>query len=305
MQPDPDPVWILFRRRTFSRLAYWCLVLGFDARDRSLSNRFYFVYFVLFWLAWLVAVFALLGYNLAGFFVTLGVASPPGLVILLGAWAFAAWGLIQFNQASIRSPFVFSEPDAALVCQAPVSRRTVGIAWFLMDWFGTILPFAAAAVMLSFALTEIALPHATGLPDLLAYFAAALRALSVVLPLQVGMQAALWGLGAWRLRRDRAPGRSRWIRLVVLTVALVFLAAIFLPGLRDVVLAPLTFPLAGCLWRSALPLSLDRPIGSGASGAGSGAGMFVDLGGQDAPGPRRPGDPPAVADPPVTQFLEL
>jgi hypothetical protein len=243
MQPDPDPVWILFRRRTFSRLAYWCLVLGYDFRDRSLTNRFYFVYFILFWLAWVNAVFALLGYTLAGFFGTLALASPTGLVILLGAWALALWGLVQLWQITGHSPFVFSEADAFLLCQAPVRRRCVGAAWFLMDWFGTVLPFAAGAVTLSFALTEASLPPMVTILDLLVYFTASLRALAVVLPLQMGLQAGLWGLGAWRLRRDRTPNWLIWLRLAVLVPGLGLLAALFFPAWRAVVLSPLTVPL--------------------------------------------------------------
>jgi len=171
MRPSPDPVWILFRRRSFSRLAYWCLVLGFDLRDRSLNNRFYFVYFCAFWFAWVVAVFALLGSALSGYFESLPVVSPLAIVVSLGAFILAAWGLAQLWQGTGRSPFVFSEPDAYLLCQAPVSRRSVGLAWFLMDWFGTALLFAAGAVLFSFALTEAALPHAATFWNLPAYFA--------------------------------------------------------------------------------------------------------------------------------------
>ena len=253
MRPSPDPVWILFRRRTFSRLAYWCLVLGFDVRDRSLTNSFYFVYFALFWMAWIVAVFDLLGYTLAGFFMTLPTASLTALTVLLGAYALAVWGLVQLWQVTGRSPFVFSEPDATLLCQAPVLRRSVGLAWFLMDWFGMILPFAAGAVTLSFALTEAAVPHLGSILDLLAYIAASLRALAVVLPLQMGLQAGMWGLGALRLRRDRPPGRLYWIRLVILVSCLGLLGALFLPSWRTFVLAPLILPLLAA-FDGALPL---------------------------------------------------
>ncbi len=253
MRPSPDPVWILFRRRTFSRLAYWCLVLGFDVRDRSLTNRFYFVYFALFWTAWVVAIFDLLGYTLSGFFETLPVASPTALAVLLGAYALAVWGLVQLWQVTGHSPFVFSEPDATLLCQAPVRRRSVGVAWFLMDWFGTVLPFAAGAVILSFALMEAALPHLVSILDLLAYFAASLRALAVVLPLQMGLQAGLWGLGALRLRRDRPPGKLQWLRLAVLIPGLGLLATFFLPSWRAIVLAPLTFPLQAAFGEALSP----------------------------------------------------
>ena len=305
MRPDPRPVWILFRRRSFSRLAYWCLVLGYDFRDRSLNNRFYFVYFVLFWLVWIIAVFALLGYTLAGFFVTLSLASPAAAIVLLGAYALAVWGLVLFFQGSGRSPFVFSEPDAFLLCQAPVSRRSVGAAWFLMDWFGSLLPFAAAAVMFSFALTEAALPHVLTILDLLAYFAAALRALALVVPLQMGLQAALWGLGAWRLRRDRPPASRTWLRLVALLPGLALLASIFIPGIGNIILSPLTFFLQAAFSCFAFPLRLAYPGRVRPAGSGARHGLPVVLVRADAPGPRRRGDPPAVHDPPVEERLEL
>ena len=288
MRPDPRPVWILFRRRSFSRLAYWCLVLGYDFRDRSLNNRFYFVYFVLFWLVWMIAVFALLGYTLAGFFVTLSLASPAAAIVLLGAYAFAVWGLVLFFQVTGRSPFVFSEPDAFLLCQAPVSRRNVGAAWFLMDWFGSLLPFAAAAVMFSFALTEAALPHVVTILDLLAYFAAALRALALVVPLQMGLQAALWGLGAWRLRRDRPPASRTWLRLVALLPGPGLCWPPFsYPAIGNMVLSPLTFFLQAAFSATAFPLRLACSGRVRLAGPGARHGLPVVLVRADAPGPRR------------------
>jgi hypothetical protein len=241
MRPSPDPVWTLFRRRTFSRLAYWCLALGFDLRDRSLTNRFYFIYFCAFWLAWMVVVFAMLGSALAGSFEFLPTVSPPALVVLLGAFILAGWGLVQLWQVTGRSPFVFGEPDAFLLCQAPIGRRSVGLAWFLMDWLATVLPFAAGAILFSFALAENALPHAVSFRDLPAYFVASLRALIIILPLQMGIQAVLWGVGALRLSRNRLPEQWFWPRLLTLPLGLGLLTALFLPGWRIIVMAPLAF----------------------------------------------------------------
>jgi hypothetical protein len=254
MPPNPDPVWLLFRRRSFSRLSYWCLVLGYDFRDRSLTNRFYFVYFVLFWLVWVIAIFALLGATLAGSFGALPLGFPAGTIVLLGAWAFALWGLDRFAQVTGRSPFVFSEPDAFLLCQAPVDRRSVGAAWFLLDWFVAVLPFAAASVLFAFTLAEAALPRLFTILDLLVYFSASLRALAIVLPLQMGLQSALWGLGAWRLRRDRPPRKLTWLRLVVWLPGLFLLASIFIPAVRIIVLSPLTFLLQGAFGVSTWPV---------------------------------------------------
>jgi hypothetical protein len=243
MRADPNPVWDLFRRRTFSQVAYWSVVLGYDPRDRSLTNRFYFIYFLLFWAAWFVAGFVGLGSALAGLLATFPAVSPPGLAVLLGDFALAGWGLVQLWQVTGRSPFVFSEPDSYLLCQTPLDRRSVGLAWFLMDWFGSILPFAAGAVLFAFTLVEATLPGGLTLASVLAYFTSSLRAVAVVVPLQMGLQAALWGLGAFRLRRDRPPEWLPWLRLAAMPFGAALLAAAFLPSWRVVVLCPLTFPL--------------------------------------------------------------
>ena len=242
MRPSQDPVWILFHRRTFSRLAYWFQTLGFNLRDRSLTNLLYFVYFCAFWLTWIVAVFALLGSWLVEAFEFFPGISPSTFATLMGAFVLAAWGLFEFWRVAGRSPFVFSEPDAYLLCQTPAKRRSVGMAWFLMDWFGTALPFAAGVILLSFALEDVALSDTASFQMLPTYFASSLRALVISLPLQMGMQAGLYGLGALRLRRDRPPGQLSW-RLIILPLCLGLLAALFFPNWREIVLTPLTFPL--------------------------------------------------------------
>ena len=253
MRSNSDPVWVLFHRRTFARLAYWLRVLGYDLRDRSFNNRIYFVYFSAFWLAWGVGVFAILGSSLAKAFDFLPAISPQTLVIQSGAFILAAWGLMKFGQFIRRSPFVFSEPDAYLVCQTPVSRRKVGLAWFLMDWFRTALPFAAGAILLAFALTNIALSGASDIQDLPAYFAASLRAAAIILPLQMGLQAGLYALGAWRLRRDRLTTSVLWLRITVILLGIGLLAALIYPSWRSVFLTPIIIPLQAAFGSLASP----------------------------------------------------
>jgi hypothetical protein len=80
-----DPVWTLFSRRTISRLAYWLSALGYNLRDRSVSNRIYLVYFCFFWIVWVTAVFALLGGAVADVFHAIeDDYSLPQVVVTLG-----------------------------------------------------------------------------------------------------------------------------------------------------------------------------------------------------------------------------
>jgi hypothetical protein len=253
MPPKPNPVWLLFRRRTFSRLAYGLQVLGYNLRDHSVSNRFYFVYFCAFWLAWAVAVFAMLGSALANSIELIPETSPSALAVNLGIFILAIWGFIELWRVTGRSPFVFSESDAYLLCQTPVRRRTIGFAWFLMDWFGTILPFAAGTVLFSFTLTEITLTDTATLQSLSNYFTSSFRSLAIILPLQMGLQAGSYGLGALRLRRNRSPEKSTWLRLIPLLSGLGLLTAIFLPDLRSIILAPLIIPLQAAFGSGSLP----------------------------------------------------
>lgn len=261
MRPSPDPVWSLFRRRTFSRLAYWFQVLGFNLRDRSLNNLLYFVYFCAFWLAWVVAVFALLASALVEAFEFFPETSPSTLATLMGAFILAAWGLFELWRVTRRSPFVFSDPDAYLLCQTPASRRSVGMAWFLMDWFGTALLFAAGTILLSFALEDVVFSDTASFQILPTYFTSSLRALAINLPLQMGMQAGLYGLGALRLRRDRPPGQLSWLRLVVLPLCLCLLAALFFPNWRSIILTPLTFPLQAAFGEVVSPAAYLARVG--------------------------------------------
>ena len=256
-----DPVWTLFSRRTFSRLAYWLSALGYNLRDRSATNRIYLVYFCVFWLAWGVAVFALLGSGVANVFQSLPGDDPPRLVLMFSELSVLIWVMFLLWQVTHRSPFVFSEEDAYLLCQTPVDRRKVGLAWFFQGWMGSVLPFVFGAIILSFALTEWRLQNQVSILQIFIYLDASLRALALILPLHMAVQAALWGLGALRLRRRPPPSWLRWSFPLVL---LIVLASLLVPVLGEFLLFPLNFPLLAAFltgfsamnWLAGLGLSL-------------------------------------------------
>ncbi len=251
---------MLYRRRLVTRLAYWLSALGYNLRDRSASNRMYLAYFVFFWLVWVVAVFALLGQTLAEWLVRLPIEPAPWSVnlVLIG---LAAWALLELWNAARRSPFVFTEEDAFLICQTPVNRRRVGLALYFSYFAGALLPFAAGAVVLAFALAEIQVGHERA-GFLIQYVVNSLRALSIVLALQAALLAAAWGVGALRLRGKQQP----WLRPAVLGLVALLAAAWAadqrLPGLWQAVCSPLFFPLqaafgvGGINWAAGLALSL-------------------------------------------------
>ncbi len=238
-----DPVWTLFSRRALSGLAYWLSALGYDLRDRSVANRAYLVYFCAFWAVWTVAVLSLLGSGVATILSKIQAYFPPPQVIMtLSEYALAIWVLANLWQVARRSPFLFSEEDAYLLCQTPVDRRKVGMLWFFQAAIRSLLPFAAVAVILSFALTEWRLGGSPTVPLVFEALKESLRALMLIVPLQIGVQAALWAFGASRLHRKRAPS---WMRHLSSAAVLLFLAGFFIPGLRSLLLAPWVPPISG------------------------------------------------------------
>lgn len=239
------PVWTLFSRRTLSRLAYWLSALGYDLRDRSVVNRVYLVYFCAFWLAWGMAMLALAGGGLARAFIGMqSTFSPPELVLTLGTYLLAAWMGITAWQVSRRSPFVFSEDDAYLVCQTPVSRSRVGLAWFFQGVMGMLLVVAALLVVLAFALVAWRFPDEPGLSLVFVSIRVSLLALVLVLPMVVGLQAAIWSLGAYRLHRSSEPA---WLRWVVLGLAALYVVGLWVPPANPTLVAPFRLPLAASL----------------------------------------------------------
>jgi hypothetical protein len=183
----------------------------------------------------------MLGSSLAGVFTEIqSTSNPAQLVSSLAGYALILWVLVIFWQVSRRSPFVFSEEDAYLLCQTPVNRRKVALAWYLQGVLGTIIPLASGLVILSFALVEWRLQGEVRIFLLFEYLKASLRALILILPLQIGWQAALWGLGALRLHQRN---EFAWGRPVFLGAVAFFLAGFLLPGLHLLLLAPLNLPL--------------------------------------------------------------
>lgn len=232
-----NPVWTLFSRRAISRLAYWLSALGYNLSDRSISNRIYLVYFCAFWTAWAIAVFTLLGNIVVDdFFVLQNYFSPPRAVIMLSEYALAIWVLFRFWQVSRRSPLVFSEGDAYLLCQTPVKRRDVGLVWFFEEAIRSFIPFALGAVILSFALVEWQFRGEGTFLRIPTYLTSSLRALLLILMLQNGLLAVLWGIGAMRLHRR---GEPLWMKPAFLGVLLLFLVGFLLPSLHRFFLSPL------------------------------------------------------------------
>jgi hypothetical protein len=260
--------WMVRLRQMEGRFAFWLTLIGYNKRDKSLSHRIYLGYALVFMCFWVFAVFTLLAGSGAGLLKLLNPADPRAPAEWLAFLAISIWGVISLVRYTRRTPFVFSEDDAYLICQTPIDRRAVALAWFPADWLESALPFWAVMVTLGFSLAEIGLHGQATVLDIPAYVLMGLRALILFIPLQMGLLAALWAIGAVRLQRDRDPSWLRWAALVaaiVLVSALVLnLAAHGLSGSLDfiwkVIFSPFYFSLTAAFgqahWAPGLAISL-------------------------------------------------
>ena len=238
--------WLIRGRQMETRFAFWLAAIGYDRRDRSLQHRFYLVYALLFMTGWVFAVFTLFASSGAGLLKSYNPANPAAGAADLALKLTLAWVAFSLVRVSRRSPFVFSEDDAFLICQTPLDRRAVALTWFPADWLQGALPFWAALVTLGFSLAELRLNGNATAQDIPMYVLSGLRALTAFLPVQLGLCAALWAFGTLRLSGYGEPPwlrRSAWIGAgAVLLGALP--AAPWPATLWRLIFWPLSYPLA-------------------------------------------------------------
>jgi hypothetical protein len=243
-------VWLVRSRQLESRMRFWTAIVGYNPRDRSLSQRIYLIYVVIFFSLWGFAVLALLASLGAGLLSLLNSSSPVQAAASVMTVVLLADALLRAYKAAVSSPFVFSEEDAALICQTPVDRRQVAIAWLLGDWLPAGLPFWAGAVTLSFACSQLAVHGRMVWADLPIYLLAGLRAVMVVLPLHLALMTAGYAFGALRLRGGTEIAHLRWIPIVfgVLMIALAITAPKGLQAISWPVFFPLEAGFGGVSW---------------------------------------------------------
>jgi len=184
--------------------------------------------------------------------------SPVQAAVLLTTFILLVDVLLRGYLAARRSPFIFSEEDAALICQAPVDRRQVALAWLLGDWIPAGLPYWAGAVTLSFACQQLAASGGLIWGRLPIYLLSGLRATSLMLPLHLAFMASTYAFGALRLQRDK---ELTYLRLVPVGIgAGGLLLTILYPESLPIMLWPVLYPLeagfGAASWISGLTLAV-------------------------------------------------
>jgi hypothetical protein len=236
-----NAIWLVRSRELASRLRFWTAIVGYDPRDHSLIHRIYLVYLIIFFSLWGFSVLTLLadvGIWVLSFFKGLPPAIATTIIMVV---ALLLDAVLRGYKSCRRSPFVFSEEDAGLICQTPVDRRQVAFVWLLGDWPLACLPFVVLAVVLRFSSLQLAEQGPFLWSYLPRYWLAAFIVTSIVLPLHLSFMAGGFALGSLRLHRARDFPALSWIPVgfVLVTVSLAYINIGFLESL----FSPLVFPL--------------------------------------------------------------
>jgi hypothetical protein len=122
-------------------LTYWLAIVSYKRHDHSISNRIYLLYLIIFFSIW---IFVTLTFFASGGELLLRLINsddPIQAAIFLETLLLGTWSIFGLWQSCKRSPVSFSEQDALLICQMPVSRRKVTMRWFLMPWLKNAILF--------------------------------------------------------------------------------------------------------------------------------------------------------------------
>jgi hypothetical protein len=259
-------------KQVISSINYWLTLVGYDSHDRSALARAYLLYVVAFFSAWTLAVMFwisdLLANTLSPLLASLGIAFAD-IVPIIGVLLLALWSLYSIYKATSRSPLVFSEDDAHLLCQTPAARRFVTLTWLFSEWPSSVLLFLAAAATVGFALLELDINNGIKVMSVGNLTVAALKPLIIIIPLHLGLFAVAWVVGVYRLQRDvKRIKIMRTLRILAVILAVtLFVAAlgrILFPSFFTIfqpVLSFLTFPLDTVFLEGVWGLGLAVSIG--------------------------------------------
>ncbi len=189
-------------RQEERELIYWLSFVAYDTRDRSLNNRIYLLYLIVFFSIWVFMALTLFASGGAKVLLALNPQAPARAAAFLAVLVLGVWSVSALWRSLWRSPVVFSEEDAVLLCQTPVNRRSVVLRWLWMPWLESAIPFWLIAVILGFSLAEVAMSGTIGFDRLFDYAGYGLRAWLAVIPAQLALFVLVWIAGVYRLRQE-------------------------------------------------------------------------------------------------------
>ncbi len=259
-------------KQVTSSINFWLSLVVHDTHDRSVLTLAYLLYVFAFFSVWTLAVMFLvsdlLANTLSPLLASWGVAFSD-IVPIFGTLLLGLWSLFTIYKATNRSPLVFSEDDAHLLCQTPADRRFVTLTWFLSEWPSSVLLFLAAAATVGFALLELDINNGIRVMSVGHITVAALKPLIIIIPLHLGLFAIAWVVGVYRLQRD--------VKRLKIMRTLRILAVILAVTLFVVALGRILFPSYFATFQPLLSL-LTFPLDTAFLGGDWGLGIAVSIG---------------------------
>jgi hypothetical protein len=234
-------IWFVRSKQLAGQMRFWTAIVGYDPLDRSLNQNIYLIYVMAFFSLWGFAMLALLADQAAILLSSMRGMAPSmisivGLLILL-IMEFAATGY----RAGKRSPFIFSETDAEIVCQTPENRGQIALAWYLGGWIGSGLIFVALGIILRYASLELLEQKQVAWTDLPRYILAGIQVASILIPLFLMIIAICYALGALRLHGDKDIPWLRWVPIGI--VVILILVGLLNQPIIESILWGLLYPL--------------------------------------------------------------
>ncbi len=206
-------------RQEEREFAYWLSLVAYEHRDHSLANRIYLLYLIIFFGIWIFATLTFFASGGAVFLRLLNPIDPVRAAIFLEVLLMGVWSVFAFWQSLRRSPVVFSEQDAVLICQMPVNRRHVTLRWFPMPWLKSAVLFWLAAIALGFSVAEVTLPGVMDASHIPEYATYGFRALAATLPIHLALFSLQWVMGIVRLQKNL---ERHWLAWLVIPLTIVF-----------------------------------------------------------------------------------
>jgi hypothetical protein len=234
-------VWLVRSRELARRIRFWTAIVGYDPREHSLSQNLYLIYVMIFFSLWGFAMLALLANQGAKFLSLVPGLSPSEVSVIILLVVVMIVAIVNGYNCGKRSPFVFSETDAELICQTPVDRRQVALVWFIGDWIPGGLIFVALGVIFRFASLELLIKRQVVWTDLPRYFLVGMQMASIILPLYIAIMAFNYAIGVLRLRGDIDIPWIRWLPIGL--GAIMIILGIYAKSILQVLLWPILFPL--------------------------------------------------------------
>ena len=214
------------RKRIEEReFSYWLSIFFYDNDDHSFSNRVYLVYLFIFFSIWIFVVLTFFAQGGAAVLTFINSGNPVRAATFVEILILGLWNLVALWQALKRSPIVFSEQDATLLCQMPVNQSGVVMRWFFLPWLKSAVLLWLLTMVIGFSVAETAMAGSLGAGSLSAYTVFGLRAWITLLPLQLALFSFQWIVGILRLQNEKQFRYLKWLVMFMAAAILVLFLA--------------------------------------------------------------------------------